>query len=65
MHEDGHSINYIRKKYCINDLQLYKLWLLYQKEGEKILYHQPNIQADSKFKYQVALDIENKGISLV
>ena len=38
MLEDEYFINYIGTKYGIDSSQLSKLWLLYQKEGEKVLY---------------------------
>ena len=65
MLEEGYSINSIRTKYGINDSQLSKLWLLYQKEGAKVLHRQPNVRANGEFRHKVVLDIENNGISLV
>ena len=40
MLEDGFSINYIHDIYGIDNSQLEKLWLLYQKEGVKVLCRQ-------------------------
>ena len=65
MLEDGYSINYIHCRYGIGNSQLEKLWLLYQKEGSKILHRQSNIRSDSELRCAVVLDIENNGISLV
>ena len=65
MLEDGYSINYIHTRYGIDHSRLEKLWLLYQKGGIKVLHRQPQVRADSKLRYQVVLDIENNGISLV
>ena len=49
MLEDGYSIRHIKNKYGIDDSQLTKLWLLYQKEGSKVLGRQPNVRADGEF----------------
>ena len=65
MLKDGYSINYIHSKYGIDNSQLEKLWLLYQKEGAKVLHRQPNVRANGEFRHKVVLDIENNGISLV
>ena len=65
MLEDGYSINYIHGRYGIGNSQLEKLWLLYQREGSKILHRQSNIRSDSELRCAVVLDIENNGISLV
>lgn len=65
MLEDGYSINYIRTKYGINSEQLSKIWLLYQREGSKVLHRQEYIHSDAAFRHKVVLDIENNGISLV
>ena len=65
MLKDGYSINYIHSKYGIGNSQLEKLWLLYQKEGAKVLHRQPYVRANGEFKRVVVLDIENNGISLV
>ena len=65
MLEDGYSINYIEENYGICNTRLSKLWLLYQKEGVKVLHRQPYVRANEEFKRVVVLDIENNGISLV
>ena len=65
MLKDGYSISYIHSKYGIGNSQLEKLWLLYQKEGAKVLHRQPNVRANGEFRHKVVLDIENNGISLV
>ena len=65
MLEDGYSINYIYTKYGINHERLKKLWLLYQKEGVKVLHRQQYTRSNATFRYKVVLDIENNGISLV
>ena len=65
MLEDGYSINYINTKYGIGHERLEKLWLLYKKEGTKVLHRQENIHSNATFRHKVVLDIENNGISLV
>jgi len=65
MLEDGYSINYIYHKYGIGHLRLKKLWLLYQKEGSKVLHRQEYTFSNADFRHKVVLDIENNGISLV
>ena len=65
MLEDGYSINYIYHKYGIGHLRLKKLWLLYQKEGSKVLHRQEYTLSNADFRHKVVLDIENNGISLV
>ncbi len=65
MLEEGYSFNYIHVTYGINGERLKKLWLLYQKEGTKILHRQAPTRANSEFKCKVVLDIENNDISLV
>ena len=65
MLEEGHSIKYISRNYGIDRSRLSKLWLLYQKEGAKVLHRQPNVRANGEFRHKVVLDIENNGISLV
>ena len=65
MLEDGYSINYIRTNYGISAEQLSKLWILYQKEGAKVLHRQAYTHSDAAFRHKVVLDIENNGISLV
>ena len=65
MLEEGHSIKYIGRNYGIDRSRLSKLWLLYQKEGAKVLHRQPNVRANGEFRHKVVLDIENNGISLV
>ena len=65
MLEDGYSINYIRTNYGISAEQLSKLWILYQKEGAKVLHRQAYTRSDATFRHKVVLDIENNGISLV
>ena len=64
MLEDGYSIDYIHTKYGIGSERLKKLWLLYQKEGTKVLHRQAYTQSDATFRHKVVLDIENNGISL-
>ena len=65
MLEDGYSINYIHCKYGINSARLSKLWLLYQREGVKVLHRQDYTRSDATFRHKVVLDIENNCISLV
>ena len=65
MLEEGYSINYIRCKYGINPERLSKLWLLYQREGVKVLHRQDYTRSNADFRHKVVLDIENNGISLV
>ena len=65
MLEEGYSIKYIHRKYGIAHLQLEKLWLLYQKEGPKVLHRQKNTRSNATFRLKVVLDIENNGVSLV
>ena len=65
MLEDGYSINYIRTNYGISAELLSKLWILYQKEGAKVLHRQAYTHSDAAFRHKVVLDIENNGISLV
>ena len=65
MLEDGYSNNYIHRKYGIAHSQLEKLWLLYQKEGPKVLHRQENTRSNATFRLKVVLDIENNGLSLV
>ena len=65
MLEDGYSIKSICRKYGICYSRLEKLWNLYQKEGPKVLHRQPNVRADSEFRRNVVLDVENNGISLL
>ena len=65
MLEDGYSIEYIHSMYGIAHLQLKTMWLLYQKEGPKVLHRQPNVRSNGEFRRKVVLDIENNGISLV
>ena len=65
MLEDGYSIEYIHSRYGIAHLQLKTMWLLYQKEGSKVLHRQPNVRSNGDFRRKVVLDIENNGISLV
>ena len=65
MLEDGYSINYISCKYGVGNLRLKKLWLLYQKEGSKVLHRQRYTRSTATFRYAVVLDIENNGIPLV
>jgi transposase-like protein len=65
MLEDGYSIKYIGRIYGIDRSRLSKLWLLYQKEGVKVLRRQAYTRANGEFKCKVVLDIENNGISLV
>ena len=62
---EGYSINYIHRKYGIARSQLEKLWLLYQKEGPKVLHRQENTRSNATFRLKVVLDIENNGLSLV
>jgi transposase-like protein len=64
MLEDGYSINYIHCRYGIGHSQLEKLWILYQKEGAKVLCRQEYTRSDATFRYKVVLDIEKNGISL-
>ena len=64
MLEDGYSINYIHTRYGIDHSRLEKLWLLYQKEGVKVLCRQKYTRSDATFRYKVVLDIEKNGISL-
>ena len=52
-------------KYGINHERLKKLWLLYQKEGVKVLHRQQYNRSNAIFRHNVVLDIENNGISLV
>ena len=65
MLEDGYSKNHIHCKYGISHERLSKLWLLYQKEGTKVLHRQEYTQSNSTFRHKVVLDIEKNGISLV
>ena len=65
MLEDGFSISYIHTKYGINAERLSKLWILYQKEGTKVLHRQENTRSNATFRLKVVLDIENNGLSLV
>ena len=65
MLEDGYSINYISRKYGVGNLRLKKLWLLYQKEGSKVLHRQRYARSTATFRHAVVLDIENNGIPLV
>ena len=65
MLEDGYSINYISCKYGVGNLRLKKLWLLYQKEGSKVLHRQRYTRSTATFRHAVVLDIENNGIPLV
>ena len=65
MLEDGYSINYIHTNYCVRAERLSKLWLLYQKEGVKVLHHQEYTRSNAIFRHKSVLDIENNGISLV
>ena len=65
MLEDGYSIRFISSKYGINCNRLSKLWLLYQKEGSKVLHRHPNVRSDGEFRLTVVLDIEKNGLSLV
>ncbi len=64
MLEEGYSINYIHTWYGIGHSRLEKLWILYQKEGAKVLRHQEYTRSDATFRYKVVLDIEKNGISL-
>lgn len=65
MLEDGYSINYIHSKYGISHERLKKLWILYQKEGERVLHRQKCIRSNAAFRHRVVLDIENNGVSLL
>ena len=65
MLEDGYSINYIHKKYGIGNLRLKRLWVLYQKEGAKVLQRQKYTRSNATFRSEVVLDIEKNGISLL
>ena len=65
MLEDGYSINYIHTNYGVSAERLSKLWILYQKEGAKVLRRQKYTRCDATFRHKVVLDIENNGISLV
>ena len=64
MLESGYSINYIHTNYGISAEQLTKLWILYQRDGRKVLCRQEYTRSDATFRYKVVLDIENNGISL-
>ena len=64
MLEEGYSINYIHTWYGIGHSRLEKLWILYQKEGAKVLRRQEYTRSDATFRYKVVLDIEKNGISL-
>ena len=64
MLKGGYSINYIHTHYGINAEQLTKLWILYQRDGRKVLCRQEYTRSDATFRYKVVLDIENNGISL-
>ena len=64
MLEEGYSINYIHTRYGIGHSRLEKLWILYQKEGAKVLRRQEYTRSDATFRYKVVLDIEKNGISL-
>ena len=65
MLEEGYSINYIHTRYGIGHSRLEKLWILYQKEGAKVLHRQKYTRCDATFRHKVVLDIENNGVSLV
>ena len=65
MLEDGYSINYIYRKHGISHYRLSKLWLLYQKEGSKVLHRQEYTRSNATFRRKVVLDIENNGVPLV
>ena len=65
MLEDGYSIKHIEENYGICNTRLSKLWLLYQKEGTKVLHRQAYTRSNGEFRREVVLDIENNGISLV
>ena len=65
MLESGYSINYIHTNYGISAEQLTKLWILYQRDGRKVLCRQEYTRSDATFRYKVVLDIEKNGISLV
>ena len=65
MLEEGYSINYIHTRYGIGHSRLEKLWILYQKEGAKVLHRQKYTRCDATYRHKVVLDIENNGISLV
>ena len=65
MLEDGYSFNYIHTTYGINGEQLKKLWLLYKKDGLKVLHRQNYTRSDAAFRHKVVLDIEKNGVSLV
>ena len=64
MLESGYSINYIHTHYGISAEQLTKLWILYQRDGRKVLCRQEYTRSDATFRYKVVLDIEKNGISL-
>ena len=65
MLEDGYSIKHIEDNYGICNTRLSKLWLLYQKEGTKVLHRQAYTRSNGELRRKVVLDIENNGISLV
>ena len=65
MLEEGYSINYINTKYGIGHERLEKLWILYQKEGSKVLHRQQYTRSNATFRHKIVLDIENNGVSLV
>ena len=65
MLEDGYSITYVHTNYGIDIKRLAKLWLLYQKEGARVLHRQEYTRSDATFRHKVVLDIENNCISLV
>ena len=65
MLEEGYSINYIHTRYGIGHSRLEKLWILYQKEGAKVLRRQDYTRSNATFRHKVVLDIENNGVSLV
>ena len=47
------DIDYIHTKYGIGSKRLKKLWLLYQKEGSKVLHRQAYNRSDATFGGQI------------
>ena len=65
MLEKGYSIEYIHRKYGINDLLLGSLWARYQSEGPSGLLKKYNVKADYAYKLRVIRDIEENHLTLV
>lgn len=65
MLEDGHSVNYIKRHYGIDDSLLESLWQNYRKTGRKALEKKIYARATIETKRRAIYDFEEKHLPLV